>query len=117
MRLVFALADITNSKRREVAERKWHNSSPPALFERTSGQQEGITPLRNTTGNENYLMVSVSIRSDRMLDGIRAATQWPGLDSVDAQDEPLHPPHEDKLFFSRCLRALGITVCPKFLGY
>ena len=117
MRLVFALVDIPNIKRREVAERKWRISSPPALFEQTSGQQEGITPLRNTTGNENYLMVGVSIRSDRMLDGIRAATQSPGRYSVDAQDEPFHPPHEDKLFFSLCLRALGITVCPKFLGY
>ena len=117
MRLVFALVDITNIKRREVAERKWRISSPPALFERTSSQQKGIAPLRNTTGNENYLMVSVSIRSDRMLDGIRAATQGPGLFSVDAQDEPFHRTHEDKFFFSRCLGTLGITVSPKFLGY
>ena len=117
MRLVFALVDITNIKTREVAEPKLCTSSPPALFERTSSQQEGIAPLRNTTGNENYLMVSVSIRSDRMLDGIRAATQSPGLDLVDVQGEPFHLPHENKLFFLRYLRALGITACPKFLGY
>ena len=117
MRLVFGLVDITNIKRREVAERKLCTSPSPALVVRVSSEQVGIAPLRNTSGNENYLMVCVSIRSYRMLDGIRAATQWPGLYSVDAQDEPFHPPHEGKLFFSRCLRALGITVCPKLLGY
>ena len=83
---------------------------------RTSSKQEGIAPLLNIAGIENYLMVSVSVKSDRMLDGIRAATQGPGLFSVDAQDEPFHRTHEDKFFFSRCFGTLGITVRPKFLG-